>query len=209
MREMSGKPSGTRQPPAKRQRKSRGNQPQPTKAKQPRASLRASAAAQDWYDRGEGFGFSFPYDVNYLALAIQRKVEHDPKMSRLLADGDKVDRWLAKMSVNWWDHYVDESIHAGNAKEMFLGNDWEDVRDWAHSNLRKDYILKHGRKVDPSVNPNMASKEFRERLEKIHSEAQVQRYLDSHPEDEGERPALDTTARDRLRSFANRRRRKK
>jgi hypothetical protein len=208
-REMRGdSPAPRDRPKMNRQRQARGSQQQPAKAKQPRASERASVAAQDWYDRGEAHGLTFPYDVNYFALALQRKVERDPRMKPLLTDGDKVDRWLAKMNANWWDHYADGMIHGGNAKEMFLGQDWDDVRDWAHSNLRKDYILKHGRRVQPSVNPNNSSVEFRERLAAIHTEAQVQRYIESHPE-QGESPSLDETGRERLRSFANRRRRKK
>jgi hypothetical protein len=208
-REMDGKPAyqpNDRGRKKTHRQKPAGRKQEPARSKQPRASQRASVAAQDWYDRGESHGLTFPYDVNYLALALQRKVERDPKMSPLLADGNKVDRWLAKMVANWWGHYVDGSIHGGNAKEMFLGEDWDDVRDWAHSNLRKDYVLKHGTKVQPSINPNSAT--FRDRLKEIHTEAQVQRYVDSQPE-VGESPPLDETGRERLRSFANRRRRRK
>lgn len=210
MRELSGKPASSGfQPKHKRQRDrgSRGHQ-QPARSKQPRASERASMAAQVWYDRGESLGFTFPYDVNYFALALQRKVEHDPRMQPFLTRGEfeKVERWLAKMITNWWDHYADGTITASNAKEFFLGNDWEDVRDWAHTNLRKDYLLKHGKRVDPPLYPNQ--KDYQQRLENIHKASQVQRYLEGHPE-EGGREGLDPEGRSRLRSFANRRRRKK
>lgn len=216
-RQLSGKTGGYQQPAKSHGKKPdrRGSQPPAqNKTRQPRASERASMAAQDWYDRGASFGFSFPYDVNYFALALQRKVEADPRMSPLLADGDKVDRWLAKMNANWWGTadseggggYVDGTITASNAKEMFLGEDWNDVRDYAHTNLRKDYLLKHGKRVKPAVDPN--SQEYRGRLEDLRRAATVRQHL-QHVEEAGDRPVLDESARGRLRSFANRRRRTK
>lgn len=163
-------------------------------------------AAQDWYDRGVERGFTFPYDVNYLALAIQKRVESDPKMSALLEDGDKVDRWMAKMNANWWDFYADETITASNAKDYFLGHDWEDLRDWAHGNLRKDYILKHGKPVPPPVYPEQQA--YQQRLEDLRKQAVVDAYfqrLEEEPEVEPRAP-LDPEARERLRSWASQRR---
>lgn len=209
MREMEGRPSRTgNQTPPRKQKPPRGSQHQSTKAKQPTASERSSVAAQVWYDRGERAGFSFPYNVNYLALALQQKVEKDPRMAPLLVAGehDKVERWLAKIVANWWDHYVDGSVTSSNAKEMFLGHDWEDVRDWAHSNLRKDYLLKHGKRVEPPAYSNQ--QEYQGRLEDVHRTAQINRYLASQPEEVDHQP-LDPGGRDRLRSFANRRKRSK
>lgn len=206
MREMEGRPARNGNQKPTRQKR-RGSQ-QPTKAKQPRASERASVAAQDWYDRGERAGFSFPYDVNYFALGLQQKVETDPRMAPLLVAGqhDRVERWLAKIVMNWWNHYVDGSVTASNAKEMFLGNDWEDVRDWAMGNLRKDYLLKHGKRVDPPIYAHQ--QDYQGRLEDLHKTAQIDRYLASQPEEADHQP-LDPEGRDRLRSFANQRRRKK
>jgi hypothetical protein len=137
----------------------------------------------------------------------QLKVERDPEMKMLLAKGehDKVARWLAKMVDNWWGHYADGAITAANAKEYFLGQDWDDLRDWALGNLRKDYLLEHGKRVKPTITP--ASREYRERLEGIHKKHSVERFLDTHPETE-ERAPLDPEAQSRLRSFANRRRKK-
>jgi hypothetical protein len=206
-RQLSGKPARGDQPPAKRQRERKQKFRDEPRTRQPRASERSSIVAQDWYDRGTAQGFPFPYDVNYLALAIQQRVERDPEMQALLAkdEHDKVQRWLAKMVANWWDHYVDGTITASNAKEYFLGQDWDDLRDWALSNLRKDYLLRHGKRVRPTI--DAGSKEYAERLEGIRKRHAVERFLDTHPEDE-ERPELDPEARDRLRSFANRRRKK-
>lgn len=213
-REFSGK-SGY-QPPAKvRGKKKSGHgygsrTPAPAKSKQPRASDRASFAAQQWVDHAEARGFNLPYDVNYFALGLQSKIERDPEIGSVIRTGDmdKAERWVAKMIDNWWEHYVNESVTASNAKEMFLGEDWDDLRDWARSNLRKDYLVQHGTRVPMPDYPG--SREYAERLQEIHRRGVVEQYLrrlaDAPPVDD--RPPLDVSARERLRSFANRRRRK-
>lgn len=166
--------------------------------------------AQDWYDRGEVHGFSFPYDVNYFALALQRKIERDPEIKPFLDKGshDQVQRWVSKMIERWWEEYADGTIHAGNAKDFFLGNDWDDLRYYARSCLRAKYLLEHGRRVPPPLYPEQ--KDYQDRLTGIRNRARINEFLrqqEQRPETP-EETSLDPEGRERLRSFVEKRRTK-
>jgi hypothetical protein len=202
-REMKGS-SSEPQPPARK--KSRRSQDR-SERRQPLAPERWSMLAQDWYARGEAVGFSFPYDVNYLALALQRTVEADSEIRAFLAKGrhDQVDRWLAKMVERWWEDYTDEAITAKNAKEYFLEIDWDDLRDYARSCLRAKYLLEHGRRVEPPVYPGQT--EYQERLRELGRRSRVQREVE-HVDADVEPPQVDPDSRARLRSFVTTRRKK-
>lgn len=221
-RELSGKPTLDDSSPRRGSQRKRNRKEPRTKAgfqakpKTSRASERASHLAQRWYDLGEAEGFSFPYDVNYLALALQRKVEGDKEMRPLLLAGkhDQVERWVHKMIGIWWNA-VDEDGHGGyltneinqrNAKDYFLDTDWDDLREYALSNLRMAYLREHGRRVSPPVYDNQ--QKHRERLESLRKEAVVEQHLrtlEEHPE-LNERPEVDDDGRERLRSFVEKRR---
>jgi hypothetical protein len=209
-REMSGKPALDEGDP-RRKRASRIRPPakQAARNRQPQASESASILAQAWYDEGAERGFSFPYDVNYLALAIQRKVENDPEMQPFLNKGkhEQVERWVAKMIERWWAEYADNTIHAGNAKDYFLRHDWEDLRYYARSCLRAKYLLEHGRLVPPPLYPNQ--QEYQDRLQEIRQRESINANLRKVEEDDlPERHPVDEQARERLRSFAEKRRKK-
>lgn len=209
-REIDGRPPVDRdRPPArtKRQRSARQERT-PAKPKRPPASERASILAQDWYDRGEARGLSFPYDVNFMALALAAKIEQDPAMAPYLAKGqhDRVQRWVAKMIERWWEEYVDGVIHAGNAKDYFLGTDWDDVRYYAKSCLQARYLKEHGRRVPAPMYPQQ--QEYQQRLKTLQDEAKVSRHIQALEEAPAEPPTLDEKGRSRLRSFVEKRRKK-
>lgn len=183
---------------------------QVTPRKQPPASERSSIVAQEWYDRAVDRGFNLPYNANYLALAIQDKIQNDPRMRKFLAAGraDDVLRWAQRMVSNWWDFYVDEDITQSNAKDYFLGNDWEDLRDWALDNLKSEYNVKHGKRIPPPLYPNQ--QDYRRRLEDIDRQQAINRWLDTHPEQVSEdAPRLDPKAHERLRSWSERQKQKR
>jgi hypothetical protein len=141
-----------------------------------------------------------PYDVNYFALALQRKVENDSEMVHLLGDGDRVDRWVAKMIERWWAEYVSNDVHARNAKEFFLDVDWDDLREYARSCLRAAYLKEHGRRVPPPEYPNQ--RDFRQSLDQVENAGSVRRLVETAESDEPlvERE-LDGDRRERLRSW--------
>lgn len=217
-RQLSGdKPffSDQKKSAGKKKRSASGNDRTPDKPRQPRASLEASSLGQQWYDLGTANGFEFPYDANFFALALERKISADPEFQKLIAENDraKVDRWVTKMITLWWEEadedglggYFTNEIRPGNAKEYFLVQDWDDLRDYARSCLRAAYLKKYGRRVPMPDNPNQ--QEYRQRLEDVHREHQVHTYvrdvdLDAEP------PKVDASARERLRSWRENRRKK-
>jgi hypothetical protein len=188
---------------------------EPRRSRQPAASHRASALAQIWYDHGTASGFEFPYDVNYFALALQRKIENDPEFRPYLVKNkhDQVQRWVAKMIEIWWNPvgsddlggYLTGDVSARNAKEMFLATDWEDLRDFAKSCLRAAYLKEHGRRVDPPIYGSQ--QEYQERLSRVRREETVRTYVENL-EEASDRPEVDESARDRLRSWRDKRRKK-
>lgn len=209
-REMKGLDPDAAPGPRKRPRPTRGHQaPRPSgKPRQPQASERSSILAQRWYDAAEQMGFALPYDVNYLALALQHKIETDPEFRPYLLQGhaDQVERWVAKMVERWWAEYVDTTIHARNAKDMFLGEDWDDLRYYAHSCLRAAYLVEHGTRVSTPMYPDQ--QDYHERLERTTQEAMTKRVVAETLEAPSEEHQIDPEGRGRLRSFVERRRRK-
>jgi hypothetical protein len=197
-READGRPSYEPGPRKKhRDRKRSGGWDSSPRKKQPTASPRSSEVAQAWYDAANRAGMDLPYDVNYLALAIQRKVIKDPVFRPLLQaeEFDKVTRLLHKMTENFWTEYVDNGVNAGNVKDFYLQEAWDDLREYARTNLRAAYLRQHGRRVDPPEYPRQ--KEFRDELKTVRVNSQIERML------EVETPAveLDETNRERLRSW--------
>jgi hypothetical protein len=178
-------------PSQKKKRKKRATPGRtPSKAKQPSAGLRESSWAQAWYDLAVSHGYSLPYDVNYLALALAKRVARDTEIQQILATrgAEQVDRWLHKMVERWWADYADDTVHAGNAKDLFLGEDWDDLRYYARSCLRAAYLKQHGRTVrwtEPDINTEDEAEEvrseqqvLRDALRKQRTDAYLQRIED-------------------------------
>lgn len=212
-RELDGKPDRDydSQPRRRtRNRPPRSGFPTRTQKKHPQASERSSLLAQRWMDAGSAAGFEFPYDVNFFALSLQRKVEGDKAMRDLLLkeDYDKVERWVAKMVERWWAEYVSNEITAANAKDYFLVTDWDDLREYARTCLRAAYLLKHGRRVTPSVEALAAGRELHDRLAEKSRETEVSNYVEQVLTTEEQPLELDPKGRDRLRSWREKRRNK-
>lgn len=219
--EINGRTPGDpaeKRPRPKRERKDKPQFQAGSGRKQPTASERSSMLAQVWYDLGEQEGFSFPYDVNYFALALQKKIEHDKEIRPFLEQEkfDQVERWVSKMIEIWWNPvdndgnggYLTNEINQRNAKDYFLDTDWDDLRDYARSCLRAKYLVEHGRRIPAPLYPEQ--QEYQQRLQdlrKQHSVDQHLRRLQDEPEPP-ERTPLDEKARERLRSFADKRRKK-
>lgn len=215
-RELSGSNQGRGSEPRSRrdrQPRARGREFRAagqSKPKGPVASERASELGQRWYDLAVAEGFDLPFNANYFALALQRKIERDPEMQPFLRAGkhDQVQRWVAKMIDTWWEPvdedgrggYLTNEVTAKNAKDYFLGEDWDDLRYYARSNLRKDYVMKHGKVAPKPFYPQQA--EHRARMEEIRREASVKRWLKLNDEaDANPREPIDPEARQRLRSW--------
>lgn len=202
----------------------RAGRPEPQKAtrkkkpsdkpRQPRAGIGPSTLGQRWYDLGEAQGFEFPYDANYFALALEKKISKDPRLQKVAGDGDKLDRWVTKMIEVWWGTadedgrggYFTHEITPRNAKEYFLVNDWDDVRDYAHSCLRAAYLKEHGRRVAPPEYPNQQA--YQKRLEDVQKEHRIRSFV-STVDLEAEPPKVDEEGRARLRSWRDRKRQEK
>lgn len=203
------------QPGQQRKKPARTRSQEPRRNRQPLAPAQASTLGQVWYDHGVQAGFEFPYDPNYFALALQRKIDSDSEFAPYLAKGkhDQVRRWVEKMIDLWWNPvrhddqggYLTGEVTARNAKEYFLGHDWDDLRDYAKSCLRAAYLKEHGRRVDPPIYGNQ--QEYQERLSRVRSEQAVRTYVE-HLDEAADRPEVDEGARDRLRSWRDKRRKK-
>ena len=202
-REASGKPERP-STPAKKSRRTQSRTPD--RVKQPEAAELPSLLAGSWFRLGEERGFRFPYNENYLALAIQRKVDADEDLQRYLESGrdDEVNRWLHKMVERWWAEYADEVVTESNAKEYFLDRDWSDLKYYARSCLRAAYLKKHGKPVPEPEYPNQQA--YRQRLKQIHQQAQVEQVAEV--EESELTGQLDPEARGRLRSFREKRSKK-
>ena len=204
----------------KRQRGSRGGSRGQSgfkpKTKRPQASERASILAQDWYDQGAALGFDFPYDVNYFALALQRRIEHDAEMRVYLKHNrhDQVERWVSKMIERWYAEYVSNEIHAGNAKDFFLATDWDDLRDYSKTCLEAAWAKKHGKRkavhrfTDDDNETGVRNREYREELDDLRKRHAVEAYLAQVAEAEAPDVQLDEEGRERLRSWRDKRRSK-
>jgi hypothetical protein len=211
-REVEGR--GPYQPPGKKQARNKQPLPMHGRPRQPTASARASELGQHWYDLATRAGFDLPYDANYFSLALQRKIENDDEMKPLLLaeHADQVSRWVRKMIDVWWapgdddgGGYLTGEVQARNAKEYFLGHDWEDLREYARSSLLAKHLKEHGRKVEPPVYEDQ--QEYLDRLDAIRAKAQIDPFLRSL-EDAPDRPEVDPQGRDRLRSWREKRRKK-
>lgn len=210
----TGTPAPKRKPTAKGPRTYRQSSPQTPKTV---ASERSSMLAQRWYDLGEAEGFAFPYNVNFFAVALQRKVETDKEIKPFL-DADKhdqVQRWIRKMIDLWWDPvdeegsggYLTGDINQSNAKDFFLDKDWDDLRDYARSCLRAAYLKEHHRVAPRPIYTNQQA--YQAELQEIHDRAVVDQHLRRLEEDPApERGELDPEGRKRLRSFRDKRRKK-
>lgn len=200
--------------PARRGRHNPATSPGSGRPRQPTASARASELGQLWYDLGNRNGFDFPYDANYFALALQRKIERDPEIKPFLDKGkhDQVSRWIRKMIEIWWAEgneegggYLTNEIQPRNAKEYFLNTDWDDLRDYARTALRAIYLKQHGKKVPPPIYPDQ--QEYQARLDEIRRKAKINPYL-RHVDEAPERPEVDPEGRQRLRSWREKRSKK-
>lgn len=217
--EINGRDSRSYEPtPAKKVRTVRSPRREVGRSRQPQAPEWSSMLAQVWCDNAAGVEFDLPYDVNYFALALEKRVEQDPVLQKFLVKGkdEQVHRWVRKMIDLWWSPvdndgrggYLTGEVTARNAKDYFLGEDWNDLRDYARSCLRAAYLLEHGKAVAPPVYPNQ--QEYQSRLRTLQQRADVSRYL--HEIEEGGEPPepreLDEEDRKRLRSFVEKRRNK-
>lgn len=199
-RELSGKPAageyrGSKKAPRRSKPAAASGRP----PRRPTAPPLASEVAQSWMDAAAVAGFDPPYDTNYLALAVQRRVDSDPEIRVMLKDHpDRARRWLLKMVERWWAEYLTGEVTAHNAKEYFLSNDWIDLRNYARSCLRAAYLREHGRSVGPAVYENQV--EYRDRLARIRLEDR----LDALTREDDTVVELDETRRSRLSSWRKR-----
>ena len=198
-RELSGK----REVPAGRKPRNRRQNRYPDRKPQPTALPLASEVAQDWFDRGNAAGFEFPFNVNYLALDIQPKIDKDQDFQRLLGLGperhDQVRRWMLKMSERWWAEYVNGEVTQRNAKDYFLDTDWPDVKEYARTCLRGAYLKQHGVPVKPPEYPRQ--QEYRAELSSVGRSHRVAEIL---AEPSAPIVEVDEEARERLRSWRKR-----
>ena len=202
---VAGKPVGS-EPPA-RQKPTRPKASRPERAastgpRQPTANPMPSEVAQRWYDLGNQQGWEFPYNVNFLALAISERIEKDDFLVRVREKQgeDPVRRLLLKMVEVWWRDYINGEVTRRNAKEYFLDEDWDDVRYYAWSSLRAKYLKEHGvrKPLKALADEGDFGRDLQERLKALRLSQQVEDIL---AQPEVDRTPLDETARERLRSF--------
>lgn len=191
-----------------RQKKSRPQKSrreyEPSGPKQPTAPPMPSLIAQQWFDLGNQHGWEFPYNVNFLALAIAERVERDKFLVavRTKQNEHQVQRILEKMVQVWWRDYINGEVTRRNAKEMFLDEDWDDVRYYAHTSLRAAYLKKHGKRKPIKALMDEAQADFgRDLHERLKALRLNQRIEDILAQPEIDRTPLDEAARERLRSF--------
>lgn len=188
----------------------------PARTRLPDADTETSLLAQAWFDAGEERGFSFPFNVNFLALALAEKISKDPVFAKFRQDEEasagetrdqQIHRWVAKMVERWWAEYADGTITASNAKDHFLEYDWDDLRYYAHSCLRAAWLTEHGVRQARPEYPDQ--QKHRGELRRIREESTLTEYW-SRVEDAGEEIAepLGPEGRERLHSFAETRRKK-
>ncbi len=214
-REMSGKKNFTgheqsrrtasRPPKATRP----GQTPAYTKPKREQAPERASMLAEVWVSTGNALGWDFPYDVNFLALALHRKIETEPEFKPYFAAdrGTQVERWVLKMIERWYAEYTTEAINARNAKEYFLSEDWDDVLDYARTCLVAAHLKVTGRRIESPVYPEQ--QDYQDRLAEIRKREGIDgllRKVDEAAEDARESPSrVEVKDRERVRSWREQR----
>ena len=187
-----------RETSARTQKSSRQKKQAPVKKKQPTAGHLVSAVAADWFTRARSVGMDLPYDENYLALAIQARIDRDPDFRD--RDPGQTKRWLLKMSERWWEEYVDNTITAKRAKETFLETDWDDLKDYARSCLRAAYLRKHGvAKASPEY---PRQQEYQDELTRMRVRQRAEE-LEAH--DDLPEHRVDEGRSERLRSWRARR----
>lgn len=180
---------------------------QATRPKRPQAGEEASILAGKWYQTGNRFGWEFPYDENFFALALEPVLAKDDICQRLRDAGrpKDVSRLVEKMIEVWWRDYVNGEVKPSNAKEYFLVIDWEDVRDYSLNSLRAKYLKQHGRPVPAPEYPNQ--QEFQARLRAQETNARLGRML-ADAEDKPEVRPVTPEERARLRAFVEKRKSK-